>query len=217
MHINNIRKRLLTEKELTLEKAMTLAFSIETSSRELKSEPMNKLYNDKKPKCYRCNNPNHLADRCRYKHFVCRKCKLTGHLARACTSHPVFKPESKREIRCRHFTDSCTAEPEDELYFLNHIGGKHPYRVRLLVNHTEVEFEIDTGSGKTVISESLYFKSFQDVKLEPTSLVLKTYSGDVLDVLGKIVVNILHEGLAVDAELYSSLSNKRPRWNKQQN
>ena len=36
-----------------------------------------------------------------------------------------------------------------------------------------VEFEIDTGQGKTVISESLYKEKLNNVELEPTKLVLK--------------------------------------------
>ena len=84
---SSIRKRLLTEKDLTLEKAVSVAVSMEASSTEnelMKAPESLNAIADFRRRCYRCNDDNHLANKCRYKESICNLCKRKGHLARAC-------------------------------------------------------------------------------------------------------------------------------------
>ena len=73
---SSIRKRLLTEDNLTLDTAIKLAISLEFSNQE--NEMMNNhgsVYQSYKEKrrCFRCNDESHLANSCKYKTFVCNK------------------------------------------------------------------------------------------------------------------------------------------------
>ena len=82
---SSIRKRLWTDENLTLEKATSIVFSLETSSHEnelisIKSELLT-VHNVTKERLKCLDGTNHLADSCRYKTFICNKCKPRGHLA----------------------------------------------------------------------------------------------------------------------------------------
>ena len=228
---SKIRKRLLTEKDLTLEKATSIAFSLEASSHEneliaIKSEPST-VYNVTKErlKCFRCDGTNHLADSCRYKNFICNKCKLRGHLARVCTETgqstnrnkdqrtntvvpeyraPDEKGKNSHGVCCCHIKNDgenvyCD---EVEMIFINTLRGDDPYRIDLPINGIDIEFEIDTGARKSIVSELVYREKLTNIPLEKTPIALKTYSGEELKVLGKILVNIEYQQQSIETYIY---------------
>ena len=104
-----IRKALLAKKDLTLTTAVEIAVSCEMateesfviSKKEVKEEAFkmtdskNNKPSSSKRKCYRCNDPSHLANRCRFKEGICYKCKMRGHIAVACRN------SNKQGIRSR--------------------------------------------------------------------------------------------------------------------
>lgn len=55
-----------------------------------------------------------------------------------------------------------------------------------------IKMEVDTGTctAVSVISESAYSANFNTVNLEPSSEILRAYSGDTIQPLGKIKVNV---------------------------
>ena len=114
----SVQKKLLQEKDLTLQQAVTLAQGSETAAKNVKemnapsleldstnspkvtvkSEPVHRLAG-KKPRtreggvtCHRCGNPGHLATVCKFRESVCHKCKKKGHLARVCRSKSTPQP-----------------------------------------------------------------------------------------------------------------------------
>lgn len=50
----------------------------------------------------------------------------------------------------------------------------------LYTNGNQIEFEIGTGSGKSVLSEKVYHERLKEVPLEDTKINLRTYSGENL-------------------------------------
>ena len=201
----------------SLEEAETQSSLISSFSKhDMKSEDFtNRLFqrqqlprNSPLRRCYRCNAADHLANTCRFKQSICNNCNIKGHLAKAC-----------RKLQGRKFTSNThqinteldiartaeesaedeleinyTAEDESEIYHLHHIAGKNAYTITLRVNNCDVNFEIDTGSGLTIISEELYNSVFKDTPLQNTNICLKTYSGEALSVLGKLPAEIQHNG-----------------------
>ena len=157
---SSIRKQLLTEADLTLEKATSIAFSLEASSHEnelisIKSE-LSTVHNVTKErlKCFRCDGTNHLADSCRYKNFICNKCKLRGHLARVCTKTSRSTSRSNDEHtntvvqeyripgeKGKNYHGGCCCHiqnegeniyyDEDEMNFIYTLKGDDPYRIDL--------------------------------------------------------------------------------------
>ena len=50
--------------------------------------------------------------------------------------------------------------------------------------------EVDTGGAVTIISEKLRDKVFPKATLQRSSLLLKTYTGETMPVLGEIAVEV---------------------------
>ena len=93
-----IQRRLLTEENLTYDKAFTICQSIELadqSTQALSSEKpppadIHRVPAAKKPsklptECYRCGGA-HSSSSCRFKTADCRYCGKKGHIARVCRS-----------------------------------------------------------------------------------------------------------------------------------
>ena len=89
-----IQKKLLAERNLTFEKALDIAVSMEAAIRDAKSfdqapSQVNKLTSrtvkqkvvkDSEVVCYRCNGKGHTANKCLFKDAICHHCKKKGHI-----------------------------------------------------------------------------------------------------------------------------------------
>ena len=87
---NNIRRRLLKERNLTLKSAIELAKTMENAdletqiiSTDIKTENVNAMNNATR-KCYRCNSTKHLAIVCRSKDAKCNNCHMKCHISISC-------------------------------------------------------------------------------------------------------------------------------------
>ena len=169
---SSIRKRLLTEKNLTLHKAITLALSIDASINEnelMTSSDRINATTQAKRRCFRCDSENHMADSCRFKMYICRNCKRKGHLARACTqtirkekdSGNVGNYSSKRHDQ-QFYTQPNEGEREDEIHFIYSMIGNNPYKISLLLQNKPHECEIDTGAGRSIMSEKKYKEKLKE-------------------------------------------------------
>ena len=85
---------------------------------------------------------------------------------------------------------------ENEIYFIHKFDSdaRKPYKIRLDICGTPVNFEIDTGAGLTVISEVTLKNIFGKHILKPVNVTVKTYSNEYLTVLGCIDVAVQHNG-----------------------
>lgn len=57
--------------------------------------------------------------------------------------------------------------------------------------------DLDTGSAVSVIPEKIFKEKFQNIKLEPSDLVLRTFSGEKLGVVGKTMVTVKYQLLLI--------------------
>uniref|UniRef100_A0A3Q2EGN4 Gypsy retrotransposon integrase-like protein 1 n=1 Tax=Cyprinodon variegatus TaxID=28743 RepID=A0A3Q2EGN4_CYPVA len=82
--------------------------------------------------------------------------------------------------------------PDFGLFEMNTGNGDvvKPYYVYVSVNGSRVKMELDTGAAVSVISENLYKRRFKSVKLSPANCVLKTYSQESLQLMGKFVAKV---------------------------
>ena len=131
---SHIQQRLLSEPNLTLDKAVEISLAMESADRNAKDlqktplrgvnaiSPLVKLHSRAPPsatprtravECYRCKGP-HLATECQHKHSECKNCKKKGHLARVCRSkkaepsRPSQKHKKTRRANPQH-TNSVVA------------------------------------------------------------------------------------------------------------
>lgn len=83
-----VQKRLLTEKDLTFQKAVDYAVSAETAARDIQqlssSLKVNAVFAQKGVRCRRCGKTNHSDEDCWYKDRDCHQCGRKGHTKRMC-------------------------------------------------------------------------------------------------------------------------------------
>ncbi|XP_060786568.1 LOW QUALITY PROTEIN: uncharacterized protein K02A2.6-like [Neoarius graeffei] len=121
IHDDRIQRRLLSETDLTFEKAFQIAVAAEAASKNvqdlqtkaplacnsLKTEGKERRGDWKKKQCYRCNGKQHSAAECRFKEVKCHCCGKVGHIAKACrnkskgSSRPDERNPNREERRVR--------------------------------------------------------------------------------------------------------------------
>ncbi|XP_061878364.1 uncharacterized protein K02A2.6-like [Entelurus aequoreus] len=153
LNSESIKKRLLTEKDLTYQRAVELAVSIETVARESQqlssSQKVNAVSLSLPPgrKCTRCGRVNHKMEECFYKDQSCHNCGKRGHIARMCredkggpkTTHFFWvKKGQKMKGKFKKRADQVEAEtkPSDpETTDSDGVGGLHVVEVEKSVKH----------------------------------------------------------------------------------
>ena len=202
---------ILVEPDLTLTKSVDIALALECAVRdaETNGESGSKIHQVKanhKPKasqgakveasltCYRCGFRSHKASECKFKEFTCHRCGKKGHIKRACRSpqSPQKKKSMVKHISETLPTDESIQPSEYELYKVTSgTSGHKPFEVELELDGHPVIMEIDTGASKSVIPWKVYKEKFTKKPLEETSLQLKTYDGQLLEVKGTIIVQVV--------------------------
>ena len=215
-----VQRLLLTEKELTLEKAYQVCIAEEAASKDtsvLKGEHVNKVSaqkkcytgkrnhtkqqpenQDQKRVCFRCGDESHLANRCKHQNTRCNYCKKIGHLAKMC-----LKLKSKSETNAVLDAENSDSDYDneeipvatitEEFCVYNTSNTVHPpitVPVTLEKNATPVDFQIDAGSGVSIMNQRQFVQLCGDKPLEPAHIKLTAYSGDNIKVLGKSVVQV---------------------------
>ncbi|CAB4019155.1 uncharacterized protein K02A2.6-like [Paramuricea clavata] len=183
-----ILKPLLAESKLKFSKAADIAVAMETATRdatEIHSEgreekplgldklTLNRPSNrsDSGPPspvvCYRCGANTHVATECRFKKEVCHKC-------------------GKRET-----------EPDKYGHLLNNLEVHNVNKsnndviwVDVKVENQPLSMEIDTGSAVSILPCDMFLEKFRDKKLEKTTTVLKTYTGELIVPVGCLTMQV---------------------------
>ena len=91
-----IQKKLLTEADLTLIRAVELSVGMEAAEKNAKSlkgteNAVNRVAPQRKP-CYRCGRSSHDQKDCKFRDAECHNCGKRGHIA------PVCRSPKKRQI-----------------------------------------------------------------------------------------------------------------------
>ena len=82
---------------------------------------------------------------------------------------------------------------EYEIYTLKPLGGIR-WVVTPLINGTQMEMEIDTGSAVSITSKKVWMSLLKGRPLKATSAVLKTVTGEKVPVLGELEVSVQPNG-----------------------
>lgn len=140
-----------------------------------------------------------------YIDFKCANCGKIGHLCRSkkATAKPVSLTNYvEHKERQEQSDDSVLSQEDDSSYSLFSLSSSSqssdPYTVTLGINGLDILMEIDTGASLSVITFDKLCSAEEPVTLEKSSVILKTYSGESLPVLGEVVVRVTHESQVVD-------------------
>jgi len=215
---SRIQRRLLSEPELTFKKAYEHAQAMELADKDTKDlaaasgmgqHPVHSVQKGAQQKtCYRCKG-QHNPNSCHFKDSVCHNCGKKGHIQKACRTLKTTPPnpvspqtKSNRTSKPQHSLNTGTSSPATEsAYTLFNIHNQDhpPIHVNLHINNREVTMELDTGAAVSVISEQTYKTVLlQQPPLQVSELLLRTYTGERLTVLGKVNVRVRYGEQIVD-------------------
>lgn len=148
--------------------------------------------------CPACGYDGHDVSRCKFTRYRCKKCGVKGHLRRMCPG----KGSS------RHHFIECGADGDgydvDGKRIICNIRTQHgePMKETILVNNVRLNFEIDTGSAVTVISEEIFNKYFSTLKLNPSKLVLQSYNNSIIHTLGYVSLSFSYNNQSRNLDVY---------------
>ena len=153
---------------------------------------------------FRCGGQFHDADKCRYKNEECFKCYKKGQRANKCRSSRGRR-NGRKSGHTHHME---TTEEEEEEYTMFHMitKEKEPYRVELKLNGVHTSMEIDTGAAASIINEETYKRISEgnQVKnrpqLETAKVKLRTYTGELVKVIGTLNVIVKYEKQEVELQ-----------------
>ena len=211
--INNeqVQKRLLSETDLTFKKALDLAQGLEAAAKNahtLKSAaagatstvPPVEVHKvapqrdgqsgrQQHTPCHRCGKKNHAPATCRFRNAKCHNCGRTGHLKAVCYAPPrevgsaTRRPRRSRNVQLVQEAASMEESDEYSLYKV-HGAGCVPFRVNIEVEGQQLPMEIDKGASLSLISEATWKRLWPNKRLLPSTVQLRTYTGEPLSVRG---------------------------------
>jgi len=212
-----LRKRLLAELDLTLKSAVNIAIAHEQAllsentlmsgskdgssllmmgnkrTSEMKhANSGKKILNIKKFSCFACGGFNHTKAVCKFRNYTCNRCKLVGHLAKVCKGKTVGDS--------RYKLSQGSPERNYSLFSVSSEENVHIEDIDISLNNCRVVMGIDSGCSKSIIGTSTAKKIWPDgiCGLKPTDVVLKTWSGQSVKLLGKTTVSVSVGNLKVD-------------------
>ena len=206
---NAIQNRLLTEKDLTFKKAFEIALAQELATKNVKilqgaevnavkTKRSKKTQSTKQEKtetkskktyCFRCGNPNHLADKCTLsKSIVCHFCKKEGHMAKVC----LKKKKGEGKIYTANSTSEDVANVE-QLLTVDSKALNVPWTVTVDIEGKLLPFQVDTGASVSVMNIQTFHHYFPDRKIQPSKLKLGSYSGHSIQVAGECLLRVHSE------------------------
>ena len=115
--------------------------------------------------CYRCDG-NHQQSTCRFRDAICRSCGKKGHISKVCRSKPQhrdkdnpLKPQQNYiqvdgEIPPVPCPNQGSASKEDIYHLFTVRDRSNPMMVKLKINSSTVDMEVDTGAALSLINES---------------------------------------------------------------
>nr|CAI5835249.1 unnamed protein product [Callosobruchus analis] len=235
LRAQNIQSRLLEQKDLTVDRALEIAVSMETSARDaaqlhrgtaVHNVGVKQKVNTTVPKvkkntnftqmhskgaksnfkCFRCGSPDHLANTCPKKHISCYKCKQKGHLGSVCMKSKGSGAVDQVENAC----EVGNASVDEILSVDEHSIYREKFTLQVSVNKVRVTFEIDSGAAVTLMNNTDFYKLFPGLELQNTEIKLITYSKQMLDVIGFTPVTVKYGTITKNLNLYIINSNKQP-------
>ena len=195
---------LLAEPDLTYKKALEIATSPESASKNVQTlrgiqghvgtpisqvppvEPVHLVKTGKKlqtPPERKSKDSGGTCYRCGRGGHKLSQCKFLKEKCLACgkqghIKHMCRSTRTQGDVKAVEDTSNTVVE-QYQLYHLEEAtipeSSKNPYIVKLAVEGKELQFEIDTGASLSLVSEEIYKELWSTTPLQATTVNLKTY------------------------------------------
>ena len=148
-------------------------------------------------KCFRCAG-SHATNLCKFKEEKCYNCSKKGHIAKVCRAkHFKSKVFKTKYVDQDDSNDEDPTEEELGLYGVYTLPEVRKYQANIRVDNENIVMEIDTGAAVSIIPQELYETKLSHLPLSKSKAVLKTYSGERLQVLGEVQLPVRYQGQSV--------------------
>ena len=172
--------------------------------------------------CFACGKPDHNFSQCKFKKLRCNICNSVGHIAGVCkkknqlskvkivdTKHIEEIVDGNNE-NLDQTTDSSDDDiVQSDLFHLD-IDEDTPVLITVKLFGFSLAMEIDTGSGKSVISYKTYLQHFNQYELIKDNLRMKPYVGSPVEPMGYMDVEVVFGELKFVGRLYVVKGGSRP-------
>ena len=204
---------------LTLSRAYEIAHGMETAQRqasELQASTkvaitVNRVHwsNQRTPKtaetapCYRCGKSNHAPEVCYYRHQKCHNCKKVGHIARMCKQAKFQRTDFVDDTKSG---EDSTESPGEELPLMHihtiqpKVHKKGALLVDINLDGKPLSMEV-AGASVSLISEATWRKLSPNQRLKPSSVRLRTYTGQEIKILAQVDIPVEHRAQKVQLPL----------------
>ena len=209
------QKKLLTEKNLTLQRAIDIATAAEMaildhpqeSTASVQSEVHSVSYTKV---CNVCGKRGHTGNRCKFCTMTCYKCGQQGHLQVVCRDQG--KPPIRQEKHVVKQLEQVTEQTEEMTIWTITGGLTEGYQVHLKLNSTPTKMELDTGAAVSVMSHQQWSRMFGNTgTLEIyQGKPLQGYAGHEVQVIGQVEVNVEYGHQKKQLPLILVAGNERP-------
>ena len=126
-------------------------------------------------------------------HFVVGVAGLVTSRESAEASQVVNENNPGRSKSVHHVEENSKELSEDsdenfDLYSMTSSSKPKPYRVDITINDKSTKMEIDTGASLSLVSEHTFREYWPELDVSPSQIVLHSYSGESIPVLGTVDV-----------------------------
>lgn len=215
-----IQRRLVSEKELTFDKACEHARMMETTETNL-----NEMQNGEMVAAFSrqrtSNKPKgqntvfsrlsakgmHKEKVNRYENYECFICKKKGHIQRNCYKNPERERKQnfeKNGVKMNTEGSDEEASENDGMHHINSVLAHGPHLIEVSINSKNILMEVDTGACKTVMHIDDFEKHFTKIQVKPCVKKLFSVSGEQIKINGScrvIVKNIEDSEIKHECEL----------------
>ncbi|KAK3920898.1 hypothetical protein KUF71_010135 [Frankliniella fusca] len=149
--------------------------------------------------CFRCTR-KHDGRTCPARNWECHKCKKKGHISKCCPKRQVQVVTAQPPDNAVVNTVGASLDDEVERLFrvskesiqvicIDSVSQSPPVLVNVLINEKELEMEVDSGAGVSIVSSITYSKLFNSTPLSPSPYILTSVSGQI-KVFGQLKVKV---------------------------
>lgn len=137
-------------------------------------------------------------DKCPAASKKCSACEKSKHFPCMCkTKEKVSVAADTTESNSKQPSKSDNSKGNIDFQFATRIFsvGKYPPKrimLSLTLNGKQVNMQLDTAANVTLVSENLV-KSIPNVRITPSKVQIKDYSGNDIKVAGAMDANLCHE------------------------
>lgn len=158
--------------------------------------------------CKACGR-QHNAATCKFARYVCRVCNQQGHLKKMCpyaAVHHTTVGGQEDVVDDGGSSAQSDSEGSEEVTYtnINTLSATQckPIIITLNVHGKDVQMECDTGSAVSCISYELYKNQFHDLEMKPSKLLLKYYTGEIVQPVGVVKPVVKYRNCKKELELF---------------